>query len=127
MNWNHNITPFIPSMALNDDWSSYSITDLAELSMGSARKLQASLTDNSMANRYYKDDVVNFRMNPTEIPTAADGMILLPDNSVIFRCYTINEDTMTLTPFDAEAESPQCYPLSDITILGIPCGIIRVS
>ncbi|MGL4282340.1 hypothetical protein [Eubacterium aggregans] len=127
MNWNHNITPFIQSMALNNDWSSYSITDLAELYMGTAQKLQASLTDNSMYDRYYKDDVVNFKMNPAEIPTAADGMILLPDDSVIFLCYAIDEDTITLTPLYTEADSPQCYKVSDVTILGLPCGIIRVS
>jgi hypothetical protein len=126
MDWKHNALPFIPSLAFTEDWSDFTIDELIELSSGGKHALQISLTDNSMYDRYYRDDIVNLHLGG-DLPEAADGLIVLPDASVIFRSYTIADGQVTLTPYYADFGEPQSYPEADVQIIGVANGIMRVS
>lgn len=125
MDWKHNALPFIPSLAFTEDWSGFTIDELIDLSGGGKHALQISLTDNSMYDRYYRDDIINLRLG-ADLPAAADGLILLPDASVIFRSYAIADGQVTLTPCYADFGGTESYPQEDVHIIGVANGIMRV-
>lgn len=126
MNWSHNAIPFVPSLALNDDWTDYSIETLKELCMGSPQMLQITLSDNSMYDRYYKDDMVNIKA-VKEIPESGDALIVLPDDSVIFRCYERSENSIKIFPYYEEFEEAQTYDPKAVTIVGIATKVVRIN
>lgn len=126
MNWNHNATPFIPSMALNDQLEEYTPLDLAAKSMGPKDILQIELLDNSMYDRYYKDDIISIKMVPT-LPPSGEGLIRLPDDSVIFRAFVIHDTTVSIGPLYDEFGPFEEYEGKEVEIIGIASGIIRTA
>lgn len=125
MNWQHNAIPFVPALALNDDWTDYTIDDLKKLCGGNSKMIQVTLTDNSMYDRYYKDDLVNIACG-VDMPENGDALIRLPDDSVIFRCYTIDDDKVTVYPFFEDFEAKQTYNAGEITLIGLAKNVVRI-
>ena len=124
MIWNKNVEPFIPSLILNDDWSDYSIEELVDLSIG-RNMLQIVLHDNSMYERFFKNDVITIKILGNDFPQEEDALILLPDNSLIFRHYEIQDDKIILSPLYDEFCEKESYPINAIKIIGVAVTVMR--
>lgn len=106
MNWNDNVELFIPSnitsSIVNIDGTietpeppEYTAETLPSKSRNGRDYIMVTLRDHSMFDRYYKDDILNVRLQET-CCDGQDALILLENGSVRLRRVCITEDTIDL-------------------------------
>ena len=125
MNWNDNVELFIPSnitsSIVNIDGTietpeppEYTAETLPSKSRNGRNYIMVTLRDHSMFDRYYKDDILNVRLQET-CCDGQDALILLENGSVRLRRVCITEDAIILKP------------LNTIQILGVVEGAVRIN
>ena len=137
MNWNDNVELFIPSnmtsSIVNIDGTietpeppEYTAETLPSKSRNGRNYIMVSLSDHSMFDRYYKDDILNVRLQET-CCDGQDALILLENGSVRLRRVCITEDAIILKPLNTEFYEEETYPKDTIQILGVVEGAVRIN
>ena len=137
MNWNDNVELFIPSnitsSIVNIDGTietpeppEYTAETLPSKSRNGRNYIMVTLRDHSMFDRYYKDDILNVRLQET-CCDGQDALILLENGSVRLRRVCITEDTIILKPLNTEFYEEETYPKDTIHILGVVEGAVRIN
>ncbi|MEG0811066.1 MAG: S24 family peptidase [Eubacterium sp.] len=88
--------------------------------------IMITLTDHSMFDRYYKDDILTIRLQKT-CENGTDALVLLPDNSVILRQVFYKNDQILLKAINNEFYDEQLFPKNTIQIIGIVIKAIRIN
>ncbi|MEF9919262.1 MAG: S24 family peptidase [Eubacterium sp.] len=88
--------------------------------------IMITLTDHSMFDRYYKDDILTIRLQKT-CENGTDALVLLPDNSVILRQVFYKNDQILLKAINNEFYDEQHFPKNTIQIIGIVIKAIRIN
>ena len=137
MNWNDNVELFIPSnitsSIVNIDGTietpeppEYTAETLPSKSRNGRDYIMVTLRDHSMFDRYYKDDILNVRLQET-CCDGQDALILLENGSVRLRRVCITEDMIILKPLNTEFYEEETYPKDTIQILGVVEGAVRIN
>ena len=137
MNWNDNVELFIPSnitsSIVNIDGTietpeppEYTAETLPSKSRNGRDYIMVTLRDHSMFDRYYKDDILNVRLQET-CCDGQDALIFLENGSVRLRRVCITEDTIILKPLKTEFYEEETYPKETIQILGVVEGAVRIN
>ena len=137
MNWSDNVERFIPSnitsSIVNIDGTietpeppEYTAETLPSKSRNGRNYIMVTLRDHSMFDRYYKDDILNVRLQET-CCDGQDALILLENGSVRLRRVCITEDAIILKPLNTEFYEEETYPKDTIQILGVVEGAVRIN
>lgn len=126
MLFNHNIKPYSLTETIDDDQEYYTEETLPLVHRNGARYFMVILTDHSMFDRFYKEDLLTVRLQNT-CSSGQDAVVILPDDTVTAAQLTYQDATARLSYYNRDTYSSVTFPKDAITILGVICGAVRIN
>ncbi len=120
MQWNDNVEPFDFVKEFDPEGP------LPIVHRNGLDYLCVMLTDHSMYDRYFKEDLLNVRMQD-HCETGQEALVVINDDRVTLRQIRKNEETIDLIPFNRDSFEIESYPLDQVKILGVVQNAIRIN
>ena len=118
MKWNKNIKPFDMATGILTDESQTLPLD------SNGQTVTLNLMDNSMYDRFYKDDVLIAEKKDT-CEEGDNAIVLLPDDSVLLREFHQKGDQVSLKPVCTEFFDEETFQRAEIEVLAIVKRALR--
>ena len=119
MEWNDNVEPFDFVNDFNPE------APLPIKHRGSFDFLTVILKDHSMFDRYFKEDLLNIRLQD-HCDDGQEALVVINGQKVTLRIYKKEGDNVTLIPFNKEFYTVETFPSSQVQILGVVQNAVRI-
>ncbi|MDO4288684.1 MAG: S24 family peptidase [Eubacterium sp.] len=120
MEWNDNVEPFDFVKEFDPE------APLPIKRRGGFDFLTVILKDHSMFDRYFKEDLLNIRLQD-HCDDNQEALVMIGGGRVTLRIVQRDGDDVTLLPFNREFYETETLPADQIQILGVVQNAIRIN
>ncbi len=126
MKFNQNVELFSLTEDIPCGERDFNYEDLPIVHRGGQDYIMVTLTDHSMFDRFFKEDLLRVSLQD-KFEEGDDVLMILPNGSVACGIIRSSKDTLELVPFNQEFYETQSYAKDAIQILGVVRGAVRIN
>ena len=125
MKFDNNVSAFSPIQPDLYEAKELEWNDIPKTQRKDGEYLYVMMNNNDMYDRYLKDDIVIIKIQD-ECPNDGDALLSV-NNTVMLKQIKLTDNKFILTNLNPYDDSESVFDKNEVTILGVPVSVMRVS